>query len=105
DNTGSGQHVPQINAALMRSTGHERIQLLTDLFRLWVEGKMRYEEARTVFGDLFKQHGTKPLLISKNTVPSGVSFLKIWYDLPTKISAQEVSGSDLLFTVSGPKGS
>jgi hypothetical protein len=89
----------------MRSTSEERLQLFKDLFRLWVEGKMRYEEARTVFGDVFKHHGTKPLLISRNPTSTGGSILKVWYDLPTVISAQDVTGSDLLFTVTGAKGS
>lgn len=105
ERAGAGHQIAQINSTLMRSTREERLQLFKDLFRLWVEGKMRYEEARTVFGDVFKHHGTKPLLISRNTTSAGASVLRVWYDLPTTISAQEVSGSDLLFTVTGPKGS
>jgi hypothetical protein len=101
----SNPQIVQINASLMRSTPAERIQLVKDLLRLWVEGKLRYEEARTVFGDLFKQHGTKPFLVSLNTAKSGFTYLKVWYDLPTTISAEEVNGSDLLFSVSGPRGS
>src|SRR6185437_8815844 len=61
DNSDSRQ-IKQLNYHLKNSTEDERLSQAADLFRLWVEGKKRYEEARSTFSDLFVSHGTKPLL-------------------------------------------
>jgi hypothetical protein len=100
DNTDSRQ-IKQLNYHLKNSTEDERLSQATDLFRLWVEGKRRYEEARSTFGDLFVRHGTKPLLLSLNVDKSGTETLKVWHDLPYSISAEEVAGPDCLLSVRG----
>ncbi|MBP6888848.1 MAG: hypothetical protein KBC21_04100 [Candidatus Pacebacteria bacterium] len=97
--------VEKIDRALRNANEEDRFSLAIDLFRLWFEAGMcskkeRQEEAQSIFGQIFNEHGDKRLMY---TLTADGKQLRVWYGRPACMDSDYVDscGENLLFGVYG----
>ena len=88
-----------VRSAIDNGTENERFSVVVDLFSLWSD-LQRKEEAKSLFGKSFEEHGEKRLMYT--LADRGEEF-RVWYGFPVEFSVGHVDscGQNLLFDVRG----
>ncbi|MDD5589803.1 MAG: hypothetical protein PHQ47_01345 [Candidatus Portnoybacteria bacterium] len=99
------KEIEQVDRALQSVDDEKRFFLTIDLLRLWFEAGMchkeeKQEEAKSIFGKLFDEHGEKSLMY---TITADSKQLRVWYGRPACMTSRHIEsqGGNLLLEVCG----